>query len=353
MSDPLSRDDVADLVIGVAVERRLARLDDSHDLRHIEAARVLVDEISEAPLDRSLELWLVVEADRHLALAAGLRAVLGGEHGKDAQVLRAGVLDGIGLAWREIDTHVGFQIMRVPVDVEPALAVHDVQNLLLSGELPLRRPPGPEADHALLQPLAAVGGVESHADSRRVTVVLNGFEIVLVDHETADSRHRWILGRLVERDQLNDLDCIANCHAAGFGDLPVDAEGDVSLALLVLGEAAVGRDRLQRVEVRFTALGILGRDRTAADVPADPDQSLADPDVLLDPAVLLVRLAAVELEEHPEAATVDRRVSLALAAELGKRRGRDQRNVTPVAVDREPGRRVDEPKRAAGPTGER
>src|SRR2546425_10460715 len=70
MRDPLSRDDVADLVIGVAVERRLARLDDSHELRHLEAAGVLVDEIPEAPLDRSLELWLIVEADRHLALTA-------------------------------------------------------------------------------------------------------------------------------------------------------------------------------------------------------------------------------------------------------------------------------------------
>src|ERR1700675_1593968 len=191
MGDPRSGDDVADLVIGVALEGRLARLDDSHELRHVEAARVLVDEISEAPLDRSLELWLLVEADGHPTFAAGLRTVLGREHGKHAQVLRAGVLDDIGLAWREIDAHVGLELVRASIEVEPSPAVHDVQDLLLSGELPLRRPAGPEVDHAVFQALAAVGGIESHSDSRRVAVVLNGFEIVLVDHETGDSRHRW------------------------------------------------------------------------------------------------------------------------------------------------------------------
>src|SRR4051794_27664750 len=69
VGNSLSRDDAADLVVGVAVKGRLARLNDSQKLRHVEAAGVLVDEISEAPLDGGLELRLVVEADRHLALA--------------------------------------------------------------------------------------------------------------------------------------------------------------------------------------------------------------------------------------------------------------------------------------------
>ena len=60
VSDSFSSNDVADLVIGVAVERRLARLDDSHELRHVEAAGVLVHEISIAPLARGFELGLVV-----------------------------------------------------------------------------------------------------------------------------------------------------------------------------------------------------------------------------------------------------------------------------------------------------
>ena len=74
---------------------------------------------------------------------------------------------------------------------------------------------------------------------------------------------------------------------------------------------------------------------------------------LLDPAVLLVWLAAVELEEHPEAAAVHRLALLAFPAELGERCGRDQRHVAASAVDREPGRRLDEAKRLPGPPGER
>ena len=158
---------------------------------------------------------------------------------------------------------------------------------------------------------------------------------------------------LVEEARLDDHDGIANRHASRLHDLAEDAERDVPLARLVLGEAAVGRDRPERVEVRRAGLRVLGRDRAAADVPADPDHGLADPEVLLDPAVLLVWLAAVELEEHPEAATVHRLALLAFPAELGERCGRDQRHVAAGAVDREPGRRLDEAKRLARPPGKR
>ena len=74
--------------------------------------------------------------------------------------------------------------------MEPALALDDVQDLLLPGELALSRPAGPEADHALLEALAAVGGVEGDADGRRVAVLPQRFEVVLVHHEAGDSRHR-------------------------------------------------------------------------------------------------------------------------------------------------------------------
>ena len=189
-ADSLSRDDVAHLVVGVAVKRRLARLDDSHELRHVEAARVFVDEISEAPLDRRLELGLIVEADGHLALAGGLGPVLRRKHGEHVQVLRAGVLDGVRLAGREKDAHVRFELVRLSVEVEPALALDDVHDLLLPGELSLSRPAGPEADHALLEQLATVGGVEGDTDGRRVVVLPQRFQVVLVHHEAGDSRHR-------------------------------------------------------------------------------------------------------------------------------------------------------------------
>ena len=77
----------------------------------------------------------------------------------------------------------------LPVEVEPPPAVDDVQHLLPPAELPLRRPARAEADHALLESLAAVGGVEGDTDGRRVAVLPDGFEIVLVHHEAGYSRH--------------------------------------------------------------------------------------------------------------------------------------------------------------------
>ena len=49
----------------------------------------------------------------------------------------AGVLDGIGLARCQKDAHVGLELVRAPVEVEPTPAVHDVQDLLLSGQCSL------------------------------------------------------------------------------------------------------------------------------------------------------------------------------------------------------------------------
>src|SRR5437899_7732993 len=127
----------------------------------------------------------------------------------------------------------------------------------------------------------------------------------------------------------------------------------MSLSGLVLGQPSVGQDRPEGVEIRLPGLGILGRDRAATDVPADPDRGLADPKVPFDPAVLLVRFAAVELEEHPETASVDGRALACVPPELGERCARDQGDVTAASVDRETGRRLNEAKWPAGPLRER
>jgi hypothetical protein len=100
--------------------------------------------------------------------------------------------------------------------------------------------------------------------------------------------------------------------------LAVDPKRDVSLTRLVLSEAAVGRDRPERVEIRVAGVRVLRGDCAAPDVPADPDCGVADPELALDPAVLLVRVAAVA-----------------------------------AAVDGEAGRRLDEANRARSPLGER
>src|SRR6476660_4514944 len=73
----------------------------------------------------------------------------------------------------------------------------------------------------------------------------------------------------------------------------------------------------------------------------------------LHPPVLLMRIAPVELEEHPEAAAVDRLVPVALAAELLERRGGDERDVAPPTVDGEARVRLDQSERTAEPGGER
>src|SRR5438105_8279215 len=70
--DALARDDVADLVVGMAVERRLARLDDAEELRYVAAAGVLVDQVAVLPFLRSFELRLVLEAHGDFARLAAL-----------------------------------------------------------------------------------------------------------------------------------------------------------------------------------------------------------------------------------------------------------------------------------------
>src|SRR5207244_10273320 len=94
---------------------------------------------------------------------------------------------------------------------------------------------------------------------------------VVDEDEATDSDHRRILGCLVEQAELDDLDSVANGHAARFGDLPVDAEGDVSLARLVLGDASVARDRPPGGEIRFAGPRLLRRDRAATDVAPETD----------------------------------------------------------------------------------
>src|SRR6185436_14985566 len=78
----------------------------------------------------------------------------------------------------------------------------------------------------------------------------------------------------------------------------------------------------------------------------------ADADVSLDPAVLLMRLAAVQLEQHPEPPPVDGAVMATVTAELRERCRRDQRDLAATAVDRLAGVGLDEPQRLPRPTRE-
>src|SRR5512146_3171224 len=115
-----------------------------------------------------------------------------------------------------------------------------------------------------------------------------------------------MLRGLLQAFRANHLDRVAESDPAGLENFAGDAEGDVPVAVLVRREAAVGGDRPKRVEIGHPGLRILRRDCTAADVAAEANDGGPDPHAVLDPAILLVRLAAVELEEHSEAPPVHR-----------------------------------------------
>src|SRR2546423_9211628 len=85
----LALDDVAELLVRMAVERRLARLDDADELGDVEAAGVLVDQVAERPLDGGGVLRLVVEADRLLPAGGGGPRGGGGRGGGRAEALPA------------------------------------------------------------------------------------------------------------------------------------------------------------------------------------------------------------------------------------------------------------------------
>ena len=83
--------------------------------------------------------------------------------------------------------------------------------------------------------------------------------------------------------------------------------------------------------------------------PTRRDDCVADRDAAADPLVLLVRLDAVDLEQHPEAAAVDRNRDLRLLREPFERRARDDRRraAADAAIDRA-GLRPEERQRLAG-----
>jgi hypothetical protein len=110
---------------------------------------------------------------------------------------------------------------------------------------------------------------------------------------------------------VGDTNPVADADPSWRDDIAVDAERQrLGVAL-----PAVARERAERVDVGDTGVRILGGDDAAADVSADADLSLAELHAAADPPVLLVRADAVDLEEHPEAAAVER---FGFATELGK-----------------------------------
>src|SRR6185436_46944 len=141
----------------------------------------------------------------------------------------------------------------------------------------------------------------------------------LVDDEVGHCRHGGSLRTL--------LDAVAEGDCSGLEDLAVYPERQMLVAGRVRRDLAIGADRPERVEVRLARFRVLCRNRATADVAAQAHEGRADADVSLDPAVLLMRLAAVQLEQHPEPPPVDGAVMATVTAELRERCRRDQRDL--------------------------
>jgi hypothetical protein len=95
---------------------------------------------------------------------------------------------------------------------------------------------------------------------------------------------------------------VADLHASGCGYSAVHTEGQ----RLVMAIGPVAGERSECVEVGDSTIGIMGCHDTPADVAVDDDLSFAELYARANPIVFLVRGHAVELEHHPEPATVDR-----------------------------------------------
>ena len=123
---------------------------------------------------------------------------------------------------------------------------------------------------------------------------------------------------------------IADADAPGDGHVAVDAERQR------LGHALppVAGEELERVEVGDAVVRVARGHDAAADVAVQrDDHRIADRNAVSEPRVLLVRLDPVDLEQHPEAAPVDRLVGSGLRAQpLERRHARPPRRPAAAVV---------------------
>src|SRR6266511_1941833 len=195
-------DDVTDLVVGVAVERRLARLDDPDELRHVEAAGVFVDEVLEGPFARGRKLRLVGETDCDAPVAARRLAILRRDDRDEDEVVGAWIVDRVRLARGDEDACFGRELVAPALEIEVAAARDDIEDLLVSVEAPLPRPALAEPDEALLEQRAAVRAVEGDSDLRSVPVAARRGDVVRMDDVRGRRSHARSLRRGVQQAEL-------------------------------------------------------------------------------------------------------------------------------------------------------
>jgi SAM-dependent methyltransferase len=122
--------------------------------------------------------------------------------------------------------------------------------------------------------------------------------------------------------RLDRLDRVSDANAARLLDVEVDAEVDQ----LAVAEAAVVLDPSQGVQRHRARVRVLSRHGAARHGAPHAQNGLAGSSTQVAPGVLLVGVGAVQLEQHPEAARVDRRPEL-FAETLARRKADDRADV--------------------------
>src|SRR5687768_4589989 len=142
----LALEDVDDLVVDVRVKGRASRRDRPHELRHVAAADVLVDEVAELAVLACPEGRPVSVADGHGAAAAV--HIRRRRDGDEYELVRALPLQLVLLAGEEEGARARFDAMRLAVRVQAATARDDVEELVPALRRASHDPALPEAQDA-------------------------------------------------------------------------------------------------------------------------------------------------------------------------------------------------------------
>src|SRR5215210_1429149 len=180
--EPLALDDVADLVVAVAVVRRAAGLDDADELRRVHTPCVLVDEVPEGALRIRTQLGAIGEADDDLPRRA-IDLLDGNGRRDDQELVGATVLDGVRLARPDVDAAVRLQRVSLALELERSRSRDDVEELVAIAAAARMRAAGGVARHPLLEQRGASLRTEDHLFERRVALEPPSLDVGLGDHE--------------------------------------------------------------------------------------------------------------------------------------------------------------------------
>jgi hypothetical protein len=159
VEDAFPLDYIDDLVVDMAVIGCAARRDRSHELRQVEAADILVHEVSELAVLTGAKHRPVGVADGPASRVDGRPDFERRFDDDDDQLFRTGVLELVLLPLDDIRAHVGLERMFSARDVKRPSTRLDVEELLRGFEPSRPGPARPAADHPLgeaLRPVTAI-----------------------------------------------------------------------------------------------------------------------------------------------------------------------------------------------------